>query len=107
MEKEEIGEESTEQKETIEERRSHKEIEKELDGIRYAIKKEIQSYEKKEKQLDQLETSDMDKRVKRARLILNHINKMRKLHEKQAALHKEFLKCKMLKYRREPWFKRK
>jgi hypothetical protein len=99
MEKEEIGEESMEQQETIEERRSHKEIKKELDDIRYAIKKE--------KQIDQLETSDMDKRAKRERLILNHINKMRKLHDKQAALYKEFLKCKMLKYRREPWIKRK
>ena len=97
MEKEEIVGESVEQRETIEEHRSKQEIKKELDEIRYAIKKEIQSYEKKEKQIVLLETYDRAKRTLRTNLLKNHINKMRKLHEKQAALHDEFLKFKLMK----------
>jgi hypothetical protein len=89
--------ERMEQQEIIEERRDRYEIGKDLGNIKYAIKKETQSFKQEEKKIDQLETSDMDKRAKKARLIVNHITIMRKLHEQQTAIDDEFLKYKLMK----------
>jgi hypothetical protein len=97
MKKEEIVGESAEQQETIEEYRSQHEINKELDDVRYAIEKEIQYYVKKEKKIDLLETHDRAKRTPKTKLLINHIKKLRKLHEKQSALYDEFLKYKLIK----------
>ncbi len=94
MEKEEIVGESVEQQETIEERRGRQEIEKELDDIKYAIKKEILSFELQKENLNQKKTND---RAKKAKLLIDHINKMRKLHEQQTALHDAFLIYKLKK----------
>ena len=49
MEKEEIVGERAEQQETIEEHRSQQEIKKELDEIRYAIKKRAKVMKKERK----------------------------------------------------------
>ena len=67
-------------------RRSPQEIEKEMDDNRYAIIKEIQGYEQKEKQINQIEIFAWAKRTLKTKLLINHINKMR-LYEKQTALN--------------------
>ena len=97
MEKEEILEESTEQQVTIEESRDRHKISQELVSIGDAIKKEIRSFELQDGKLNQLETNDRVIRRQKSQLLINHINKMRKLHEKQAAIYDEFLKCKLKK----------
>ena len=81
----------------VEERRNRHEIARELDSIGGGIKKEISSFELQNKKLNQLETNDSAKRTLKTNLLKNHINKMRRLHEKQAAVHDEFLKFKLMK----------
>ena len=57
-----------------------------MDDNRYAIIKEIQGYEQKEKQINQIEIFAWAKRTLKTKLLINHINKMR-LYEKQTALN--------------------
>ena len=92
MEKEEIIGESI-----IEEHRGRHEVGKELDSIGDAIKKEIRSFELQNEKIEQLEANDRAKRTQKTKLLINHINKMSKLHEKQSALYDEFLKYKLIK----------
>jgi hypothetical protein len=57
-----------------------------MDDNRYAIIKEIQGYEQKEKQINQIVKFARAKRTLKTKLLINHINKMR-LYEKQTALN--------------------
>jgi hypothetical protein len=92
MEKEEIGGESI-----IDGRRNRLDIGKELDKIGDAIKKEVRSFELQENKLNQLETNDRAKRTQKSILLINHINRMRKLHKQQTLLYDEYLKYKLIK----------
>ena len=68
-----------------------------MDDTISAIIKEIQGYEQKEKQINQLEIFARAKGTLKTKSLINHINKMRKLYEKQIALNDEFLKYKLIK----------
>jgi hypothetical protein len=68
-----------------------------MDDTRYAFIKEIQGYEQKEKQINQLKIFARTKKTLKTKLLINHINKMRKLYEKQTAQNDDFLKYKLIK----------
>jgi hypothetical protein len=76
-----------------------REIKNELKEIKYAINQEIQDFKRKEEKIDRIKMFELHKQAEKAKLILGHLIIMRKLHEKQAELHREFLNWLPEKFR--------